>query len=66
MRIAIPIIEQKLCTGCGECAAVCEANAVEMVGEKAIIDYERCYSYNGCDCSTCVDVCPRNAITLMD
>ncbi len=66
MKIAIPVVEQKLCTGCGECASVCETNAIEMVSEKAIIDYERCYSYNGSDCRVCMEVCPKNAITLMD
>jgi ferredoxin len=64
--MTIPVVEQKLCSGCGDCASVCEANAIELVGEKPIIDYERCTSYNGSDCSACVDVCPREAITMKD
>ncbi len=44
--MAIPVVEQKLCTGCGECAEMCEANAIEIAGEKARIDYRKCYNYN--------------------
>jgi ferredoxin len=64
--MAIPVVAQKLCTGCGECASACEANAIELLGEKAIIDYARCSRNNGRNCSACVDVCPREAITLVD
>ena len=64
--MAIPVVERKLCTGCGECATACEANAIEMLGEKAIINYERCTRIHGRDCRACVDVCQREAITLID
>ena len=64
--MTIPVVEQKLCTGCGECVEVCEANAIRIVGEKARIDYNRCYNTNGGNCRACVDVCPRGAIRLVD
>jgi MinD superfamily P-loop ATPase len=63
---AIPVIEPKLCTGCGECVSACEAHAIEVRGEKAIIDYERCSMLNGRDCRACVDICPREAITVIE
>lgn len=64
--MVIPVVEQKLCTGCGECAEMCEANAIGIVGEKARVDYRKCYNYNGSNCSACVEVCPRGAIILVD
>ncbi|MBE0516306.1 MAG: 4Fe-4S binding protein [Methanophagales archaeon] len=64
--MAIPVIEQKRCTGCGECAAVCEANAIEIIGEKARIEYTRCYSYTGITCQSCMEVCQREAISFID
>ncbi len=66
MRSAIPVVEQKLCTGCEQCAEACEAKAIKMVSEKARIEYEKCYSYNGRNCRACVDACPRNAIGLVE
>jgi len=68
--MVIPVVEQKLCTGCGECAEMCEANAIGIVGEKARVDYRKCYNNyngnNGSNCSACVEVCPRGAIILVD
>ncbi|MHC1611229.1 MAG: 4Fe-4S binding protein [Candidatus Methanospirareceae archaeon] len=62
----IPVVEEKLCSGCGECAEICEAKAIEIVGEKASVEYYKCYNYNGTNCSACVEVCPRGAIILID
>jgi hypothetical protein len=66
MSMAIPVIEQKLCTGCGDCAVVCEAHAIEITGEKARIAYTKCYSYNKITCNACVEACPREAIFFID
>ena len=63
--MAIPVVEQKLCSGCGDCAETCEANAIEIVGEKARVDYHKCHNYNGSNCSACVEVCSRGAIILV-
>ena len=40
--MGIPVVEQKRCTGCRDCISVCEPNAIEIVDERAIIDYGRC------------------------
>jgi ferredoxin len=64
--MTIPVIEQKLCTGCGDCVEICEADAIRIVGEKVRIDYNRCYNSKGSNCRACADVCPRGAIKLVD
>ena len=66
MSMAVPFIDPKLCAGCGECAAVCEANAIDITGEKAKIAYTSCYSYKGNTCRSCVEACPREAISFID
>ena len=67
--MAIPVVEQKLCLGCGECVDVCEANAIRIIGEKARINYLKCYNHdksNKSNCSACAQACPRDAIKLVD
>ena len=63
--MGIPIVEQKRCTGCRECISVCEVNAIEIVNEKAKIDYSRCYGDSN-RCSACIEICPQGAIIEMD
>ncbi len=48
------------CTGCGECAAICPVEAVE-VSEKGIpvVDREWCIG-----CGVCATVCPTDAVVL--
>lgn len=49
------------CNGCGQCAIVCPVQAIQMIGNKAVIDEERCV-----ECSVCYrDAnCPVNAIKI--
>jgi len=62
----IPVVEQKLCAGCGDCVDICGANAIRIVGETARISYNLCYNSNGSDCRACADVCPRGAIRMVE
>jgi ferredoxin len=64
--MTIPVVEQKLCTGCGDCVEICETNAISIVGEKARIDYSKCYNAKGSNCRACADVCSKGAIKLID
>lgn len=52
-------VNVELCTGCGECAEVCPANAIQIQGGKAQVDADACV-----DCGVCVGVCPTGAISL--
>lgn len=63
--MGIPVLEQKRCTGCRECISVCEPNAIEIVDEKARIDYSRCYGDTG-RCRACIEICPQGAIFVME
>ncbi|MFC1698742.1 4Fe-4S binding protein [Candidatus Omnitrophota bacterium] len=46
------------CDGCGACADVCPANAIEIKQSKVVVSDE-CV-----ECGACVDECPNEAISL--
>lgn len=56
-------IDADKCEGCGECAASCPADILEMDGDKASVagDPSDCLG-----CETCVSVCPNEAVTLTE
>ncbi len=45
------------CNGCGMCVDLCLGKAISLVGDKAVINYEKCLS-----CAICVNFCPVEAI----
>lgn len=45
------------CIACKRCERVCEPEAIKVVSELAVIDYEKC---NGC--MKCIEECPTNCI----
>ncbi len=47
------------CMGFGDCAAVCEFDAIDMVDGLATVNYDKCVG-----CGACVQACPRGLITL--
>jgi len=52
-----PIINPDLCIGCGTCAQLCPAKAIDMVDGKAVPDHNRCFG-----CSICEIACPQLAL----
>jgi len=48
------------CLGFGDCAAVCEFDAITIVDGLSTIDYDKCVG-----CGACERICPRHVITLV-
>lgn len=45
------------CIGCGRCEKVCSVDAIHVIDNLAVIDFEKCNS-----CGECFKVCPRKCI----
>lgn len=52
-----PTLKKRLCAGCGECARICPAKAIEMKNKKPHINREKCIR-----CFCCQEFCPRAAM----
>ena len=50
-------VSQGRCVGCGECVKVCDADAITIINNKAVIDVSKCI-----ECGQCIDACPYDAI----
>ena len=55
--VNVPVIDEKKCDYCGECAKFCKFNALFIANKKIMFFPELCSS-----CGGCVIVCPKNAI----
>jgi MinD superfamily P-loop ATPase len=61
VTIPVPVVDDSLCDGCGECARICEFNAIASFGTEAMVFPELCHG-----CSGCFRICPRHAIEERD
>lgn len=52
-----PTLKKRFCAGCGECARMCPAKAIEMKNKKPHINREKCIR-----CFCCQEFCPRAAM----
>ncbi|MCX7670979.1 MAG: ferredoxin family protein [Anaerolineae bacterium] len=59
-RMIRPEIDPRLCTGCGDCIAVCRPRALALVGGKAVLARPDLCQYEG----GCEPICPVGAIQL--
>lgn len=57
VRVLKPIWDSEKCTGCGQCAAVCNYNAIAVVNKQVLIFNELCHS-----CGACAAMCPEGAL----
>ncbi len=56
----LPLLNETLCTGCGDCAPICPTDCLEMIGPLPWLPRPAdCVS-----CSLCVLVCPAGALEL--
>lgn len=62
-RVMLPraALDRELCTGCGECATMCQFNAIACINGNVVIFPELCHG-----CGGCALVCPTEAITDED
>lgn len=58
VHVRVPVVNESLCRGHGECAAFCEFNALACIGGKVITFTELCHG-----CGGCWMVCPEKAIS---
>lgn len=55
--VPVPNIDPARCVLCGDCAAVCQFNALAVLGEEVLVFPELCHG-----CGSCVHVCQTRAI----
>ena len=56
--VPIPIVDSKLCDGCGLCARTCRFKALIALPREPLLFPELCHG-----CGACTYACPRNAIS---
>jgi len=54
-----PIIVEKMCKDCEQCARICAPSAVARKGKDLIFDYGQCIR-----CLCCLEVCPEGALSI--
>ena len=58
VQVPVPEVNEELCTLCGECARVCQFNAIACLKKSVLVFPELCHG-----CAGCWLVCPAGAIT---
>jgi MinD superfamily P-loop ATPase len=60
MSLELPFLNEALCTGCGDCVAVCPTDCLSMAGPLPWLPRPAaCVS-----CALCVLICPTSALCL--
>ena len=49
------------CIGCKKCEKTCEHDAIKVIDNLAVIDYDKCE-----DCGKCAEVCPTGRLKIVD
>ncbi len=60
IRACVPAFDHEGCIGCGECAASCPDDALEVVDGRVVINREACLV-----CGRCIEVCPVEVISCV-
>lgn len=54
-----PVVNPKICVGCGKCAESCPPHTISVVNRKAVINRQNCIK-----CYCCHEMCPVHAISV--
>lgn len=57
VEVPVPVLDESLCTHCGECAKACRFNAIASLGKKLLIFQELCHG-----CGACMHFCGAGAL----
>jgi len=57
-ELPVPRINMERCNLCGDCADICQFNALAVLGQKVLVFESLCHG-----CGACVELCPERAIT---
>lgn len=58
ISIKIPVVNEKLCSGCRKCVDFCKFNALAFIKNQPYVFEEVCHS-----CGGCILLCPEKALT---
>lgn len=57
VTIAIPVLDETLCTNCGKCGELCQFSAIVTIVNKTMVFSDMCHS-----CGGCILICPHKAL----
>jgi len=61
VSVKIPKVDNDKCTYCGDCARICQYNAIAVLLDKVMVFPQLCHS-----CGGCFHICPEHAVTEID
>jgi MinD superfamily P-loop ATPase len=59
--IPVPVVDDDLCTACGQCSEICRYNALAVLRDRVVVFPELCHG-----CGGCALACPEGAITEVE